>query len=500
MSDSKEVSLSQFRLILMITTTVYSFSAMSNAFFLMGYAAIPWYIIAALVFFIPYTFIVSELSSTYKDQEGGLYTWLKSSLSERPAFIATFLWYSSYILWMTSVFMKLWIPFSIFIFGQDQTKSDWHFMGLSNRQIVGIMAVLAVIVVTKLVNLGFKQVTRMMLLGGTLVLTLFAIAVVGNGFLLIKNGGVLAEPLRNGVAFVSSPNPNYSGILGNLAFFTFGITAFGGLDTVASMVDQVKNAKRRFPVALLIGTLLIVCNYLLGIMLWGSSVHWQSVLSGEGIHLGNAMYVLMENLGYQVSLAAGLPVAKAEFMAHLLVRYTGFALFFVYIGLLSSIIYVPLKSLLSGTPTGYWSPKVRQRNSHRIYHNAMWIQCICVSGFILLVSFGGEHINDLYNQLTLMTNISRSLPYLLVALSFPAFKRGKTDHTSFSVLKSKKSYYWASFSVVTSIFLSIVFTVIQPLVKGDYQTVFFLMVGPIFFTIIAMMLQNFLEKKQLKFN
>ncbi|CAM3266373.1 glutamate/gamma-aminobutyrate family transporter YjeM [Vagococcus fessus] len=496
MVEKKEASLSQFRLILMITTTVYSFSSMSNAFYLMGYAAIPWYFVAAILFFIPYTFIVSELSSTYRNQEGGLYTWLKSSLSERSAFIATFLWYSSYILWMTSVFMKLWIPFSIFIFGQDQTKSDWQFLGLSNRQIVGIMAVLAVVVVTKLVNLGFKQVSRMMLLGGTLVLTLFGISILGNSYLLFKNGGQLAEPLRNGVSFVASPNPNYGGILGNLAFFTFGITAFGGLDTVASMVDQVKNAQKRFPIALLIGTFFIVCNYLLGIMLWGSSVTWKTLLSGEGIHLGNVMYVLMENLGYQVAIAAGASVQTAGMIAHLLVRYTGFSIFFVYIGLLSSIIYVPLKSLLSGTPEGYWSPLVKKRNKHNIHYNAMWLQCICVSGFILLVSFGGKHINELYNQLTLMTNVSRSLPYMLVAFSFPAFKRTKTDNNSFSVLKNKKSYYWASVSVVCSIFLSILFTIIQPLVQHDYHTVFFLLIGPLFFAFIGLFLQKVLEEKK----
>lgn len=499
MADDKQVSLSQLKLVLMITTTVYSFSSMSNAFYLMGYGAIPWYVIAAITFFIPYTFIVSELSSTYKDQGGGIYSWLKSSQSEKSAFIATFLWYSSYILWMTSVFMKLWIPFSIFMFGQDQTQLQTTVLGLSIRQFIGILAVLAVIIMTKLVNLGFRQVSRMMLLGGTLVLSLFAIALIGNSYLLIHNGGEMAQPLKKGLALVSSPNPNYGGILGNLAFFTFGITAFGGLDTVASMVDQVKNAKRRFPIAILIGTVLIIFNYLVGIMLWGSSVQWEAVLSGDRIHLGNAMYVLMENLGYQVALALGCSGTKATLIANLVLRYTGFALFFTYLGLLSSIIYVPLKSLLRGTPKEYWSPQIRYQNQSGIHVNAMWIQCLFVSGFILLVSFGGKYVHDLYTQLTLMTNISRSIPYFLVAYSFPFFKKNKQDDSAFCVLKTKRSYYWATWSVGSSIVVSIFFTILQPWVKGDYATVFFLMIGPIFFTIMAWLLQKYLSKKQLAF-
>ena len=51
---------------------------------------------------------------------------------------------------------------------------------------------------------------------------------------------------------------------------------------------------------------------------------------------------------------------------------------------------------------------------------------IFVAGIYLFQRFGRE----LYNQLTPMTNISRSIPYFLVALSYPSFKRLYPQSTS----------------------------------------------------------------------
>lgn len=40
------VELSFSKLVLIIATTVFSFTSMSNAYYLMSYGAIPWYILA----------------------------------------------------------------------------------------------------------------------------------------------------------------------------------------------------------------------------------------------------------------------------------------------------------------------------------------------------------------------------------------------------------------------------------------------------------------------
>ena len=46
-------------LILIITTTVYSFSSMISAFFMLGSQSLIWFFISALFYFIPYALIVA---------------------------------------------------------------------------------------------------------------------------------------------------------------------------------------------------------------------------------------------------------------------------------------------------------------------------------------------------------------------------------------------------------------------------------------------------------
>ena len=55
MSENTNVTkkLTLVSLILMIFTSVFGFANMPRAFYLMGYAAIPWYILSAILFFIP---------------------------------------------------------------------------------------------------------------------------------------------------------------------------------------------------------------------------------------------------------------------------------------------------------------------------------------------------------------------------------------------------------------------------------------------------------------
>ena len=57
-NESKKLSL--MALILMIFTSVYGFNNMPRSFYLMGYGAIPFYVISAIIFFVPFAFMIAE--------------------------------------------------------------------------------------------------------------------------------------------------------------------------------------------------------------------------------------------------------------------------------------------------------------------------------------------------------------------------------------------------------------------------------------------------------
>ena len=150
-------------LVLMIFTSVFGFANMPRAFFLMGYAAIPWYILSAILFFIPYAFMMAEYGSAFKKESGGMYSWMEKSVGPKYAFVGTFMWYASYIIWMVNVASTLWVPLSNAIFGYDAT-ANWSLFGLSSVQTLGILGALWIILVTYVSTKGIEKIQRLLLL------------------------------------------------------------------------------------------------------------------------------------------------------------------------------------------------------------------------------------------------------------------------------------------------------------------------------------------------
>lgn len=480
------------RLIIIITMTVFSFSSMTTAFFLMGIKAFPYFISAALFYFVPYAIIISEFTGVYKNHIGGLYQWLAGHLSEKVAFIAAFLWYCSYFIWMISLFMKLWIPLSLLLFGEDLTKKNSNIPFLSTAVLIGILSIIAVGVTLFFVSRGFKGIAFVLYLSGILMTILIVVSLGSNLWLWLNNHSSIIPNLQSSL----TSGQGNSEVMEQLAFLIFAITAFGGLDTIASLVDKTGKQKQKFPKLLILSSILVVICYFSGILLWSGGIDLTHLKASNSIHLGNLMYELMENLGSAVGHSFALTVQQSQLLSQLFIRLTALTLLPSYVSLLSTIFYLPLRTLVEGTPKHYWHPKLKLKNKYDMPIYALLIQGGLISLFILGISFGSHYVVFLYNQLTLMTNISRAIPYLLVALAYPAFKQKQLLNEPKSVLvHSKYLSYTISLSVVLSIVLAIGFQLYQPLSQGNFGESLTLLIGPLLFTFIAYLLYQHFHKK-----
>ena len=192
----KEKKLSLMALILMIFTSVYGFNNIPRSYYLMGYAAIPWFVIAGILFFIPFAFMVAEFGSAFKDEKGGMYSWMCKSVGPKYAFIGTFMWYTSYVLWMVNVSSGIWVPVSNVIFGEDNT-STWSFFGiefLSGSRLLGLMAVVFFIFITYFDSKGIDKISKVTSIGGTAVLVINIMVFVGSIVMIIARHGQLEQP------------------------------------------------------------------------------------------------------------------------------------------------------------------------------------------------------------------------------------------------------------------------------------------------------------------
>ncbi|MBV7405972.1 glutamate/gamma-aminobutyrate family transporter YjeM [Enterobacter sp. ENT03] len=475
-------------LILMIFTSVFGFANSPSAFYLMGYSATPWYIFSALFFFIPFALMMAEMGAAYRKEEGGIYSWMEHSVGPRYAFIGTFMWFSSYVIWMVSTAAKVWVPFSTFIFGADMTQR-WHLLGLTPTQSVGILAVGWMLLVTFIAAKGINKIARITAVGGIAVMCLNLVLLGVSITILLLNGGHFAQDVN----FIASPNPGYQSGLSMLSFVVFAIFAYGGIEAVGGLVDKTENPEKNFAKGIVIAAMVISVGYSLAIFLWGVSTNWQQVLSNNTTNLGNITYVLMKSLGMTLGQALNLSPDAALTLGVWFARITGLSMFLAYTGAFFTLIYSPLKAIIQGTPKALWPAPMTRLNTSGMPAMAMWMQCLLVCLFILLVSFGGDTASAFYNKLTLMANVSMTLPYLFLALAFPYFKAKTGLERPFVIFKTRGSTLLATLVVTLVVAFANVFTVIQPVIEaGDMSSALWMVGGPIFFSVMALAIyQNY---------
>lgn len=487
-------------LVLMIFTSVFGFANMPRAFYLMGYAAIPWYIISAILFFIPYAFMMAEFGAAFKNETGGMYSWMEKSIGAKYAFVGTFMWYASYIIWMVNVASTIWVPLSNFIFGADKTGT-WSLLGLGSTQTLGVLGVIWIILVTYIGSKGVEKITKITSIGGTAILALNFVLLIGGVVVLALNGGNFAQPITNfSDAFLNSPNPAYQTPVTVLSFLVFAIFAYGGLEVLGGLVDQTEDAERNFPKGLTIAAIVISIGYSAGIFACGMFTNWNEILSSENVNMANVAYIVIQNLGYQLGQVFNMSQAASMTMGAWFARFVGLSMFLALSGAFFTLTYSPLKTLILGSPKEVWPGKLGEiRNGMPI--NAMKVQAIIAIVMILAIAFGGSGASEFFRILVLMTNVAMTIPYMFLSGAFPAFKKkqlsGKIDKP-FMVYKSSGVAVLVATVVTIFIGFANAFTIIEPSLSGKILDTVMMVMGPLVFGIVAFILYTVYENKYIK--
>lgn len=487
----KRSKLTLVGMILMIFTSVFGFNNMPRSFYLMGYSAIPWYILSGITFFVPFAFMMAEFGSAFKNEKGGIYSWMEKSVGPKYAFVGTFMWYASYVVWMVNICSSIWIVLSNAMFGKDTTPT-WTLLGLNSTQTLGILGVVWVVVVTYTATKGLKQISKITAVGGIAVILTNVFLIVGALIVLIANHGHFAQEVMHG-GFVTSPNPTYQNPLGILSFLVFALFAYGGIEVVSGLVDEVENPEKNFPKGIIISALVISIGYSLGILLCGMFINWK-VLAGPSIHMGNVSYVIMQNLGYQLGLSFGLAQTAALSVGAWVARIFGFSMFLTLTGAFFTLSYAPLRQVIEGTPKELWPGKMGEVKDGMPLV-AMWIQCIVVIVFIIMLTVGGDAAAKFFTILVSMTNVAMTIPYMFIAAAFAPFKKNEDIIKPFTIFKSYKSSLIWTIIVVFTVGFANFFTIIQPGMQGDMATTIWMIVGPIFFAVVALLMYSRYERK-----
>ncbi|SFG57937.1 Amino acid transporter [Lachnospiraceae bacterium C7] len=497
--EMKEKKLGLMSLVLMIFTSVYGFNNIPRSFYLMGYAAIPWFVIAGILFFIPFAFMVAEFGSAFRKETGGMYSWMCNSVGPKYAFIGTFMWYTSYVLWMVNVSSGIWVPVSNVIFGEDNTE-NWSIFGihlLSGTRLLGIMAVIFFIIITYFDTKGIDKISKVTSIGGTAVLTINILVVVGSIIMIFARHGQLEQPFVGVESLQNSLNVDYQGnTIKILSFIVYALFAYGGIEAVGGLVDKTENPKKNFPKGIISAALVIVVGYALLIMLVGSFTNYNEILgSGKTITLGNVSYIIMANFAAEIGKAFGASHATQVLFSHVFARIFAFAMLLTLMGAMFTLVYSTIKQIIDGTPKKLWPGNMGEVDEDGVPTNAMWIQCAIVCVLILLVSFGGDSMQKFFVILTAMVNVGMTVPYMFISFAFPKFKKLKNVDRSFVVYKTQRSANFWGYVVTLTLLLANVFAIIQPALEGDILTTFWSLSGPVVFGLFAWFIYTRYEKR-----
>ena len=483
----KKKTLSLGALVLMIFTTIFGFGNTPAAFEQMGYGAIFWYLLGALLFFLPSGLMFAEYGSSLKESKGGIYSWLDASISEKWSFIATFIWLSAWIIWQVMISQKVWITLSTIISGHD-TTNNWHFLGLNSTLTVGLLACLWIIAITWAASRGMSFIAKVSSVGGIAIMALNVILVLASLIILIANHFALAQPVNHLSDFATSPNPQFQSPIAMISFVIYAIFAYGGLESIGGVTDSLDKPEKTVPRGILIGTIVIGISYSLTIFLWGISTNWSMVIAHGNVNLGNITYVLMENLGDILGLSIGLSASSAHILGEVFSRFAGISMFLAYLGSFFVLIYSPLKSFILGSPKELWPKKMTRLNKHDMPEFAMWMQAtavvIFIAGISLVSVLTHKDAKFFYNVLTSMSNVSTTLPYLFLVGAFPYFKREDRPRP----FVAYHSHRWMMFVVTVvmmTLSIGIGFSILQPFLEKDWVTAIATVAGPLIFGCIA---------------
>lgn len=474
-------------LVLMIFSAVYGFTNAPRSFYLFGYNAIFWYILSAICFFLPYAIVCIEFGSAYKNESGGIYSWVSSSMGIPFGFVTVFIYYASLVIWMVLIVTTIWIPLSrIFevIFFTGAADGFFNFF-LGKSSLLGISGIALMLIVTFAITRGLRSVGRIASIGGLSTLAMNFVLIAGAFFVLIMTGH-LEEPISwHAIATPRNPQTSFVTLLG---YVTFALFAYSGLESPSGLVDKTHNPHRTFPLALIISAIVITAGYALMIFCVGIFASWGKDLNLEKVNLGNIPYYLMGLLGQRLAEAMHASAASAQMWNRI---FQGVMALGVVVSLVGAFViesYSPLKQLIKGTPSGLW-PKAIQKERHGMPYWALWAQAAIVIVLIALNSFGGSTGKALFNQLTKLSNVALTVPGIFVMIAYIRFRVDPSIEKPFLVFKSKTIEVAGACVGIALLTFANIFAILDPGITGHkWGSVALYAAGPLFFALIAISL------------
>jgi len=212
-----------------------------------GPSSIVIWIGAWLCFYTPLALSVLELSSRYPN-EGGLYVWSKRAFGDFSGFMSAWTYWTSNLPYFPAV---LYFAASNILF---MRQSNWQH--LSHNATFYIIFSLLTLSAATLLNVVGLDVGKWLHNIGAIAMWVPVSIVIVMGFIAWHRYGSATHFTAHSMI----PSTHFNDII----FWSVLTFAFGGSETASFMGEEIKNARRTIPLALLTAGITVTICYILG--------------------------------------------------------------------------------------------------------------------------------------------------------------------------------------------------------------------------------------------
>ncbi len=482
----------------MIFMTVYSLGNGQQVYYQMGYASITYIIIGVLLFFIPYTFMISEMSSAFSHKKGGIFSWMTESVGLRFSTVGAFLWYISAIIWWFST-SSIAITISTMIYGKDVSET-WHFHGLSNTATTSLIGVIWFLIIVFFCRKGIKSISLLTNIS-MLITIIMHILILGGGILVFILSGFHFKQSFHYTGISSlfmGPNKSYDTTFSMFGFLVFAIFILGGMESCGGLIDKVYKPKKTVPKAMIFSGSIIAFLYILTVIISGMVINWKTTFDNPNINLFNYAIYMVQQQFYELGIKLGMSTTNSLLLGEWINRISTWFSFLALLNL-PLILYSPIKQMFEDLPDGMVPKFITKKNKHGMTSNALYIQAIIIIFVILAIGFGGNAANTVYNNLTFMVTITTSIPWAFIVFSYIKFKLNDNIRKEYVFFNKTIGVIIGLITFLTLIFADI-FSIVEPFLNHNFQKGIWIISGPIIFGTLGFILAEVYLYRKKNFN
>lgn len=354
---------------------------------LFGSSLIFFFIFSAIIFLIPVALVSAELSSTWPEEEGGVYSWVRHAFGENMAFLTIWLQWINTMVWYPT--MLSFIAGTLaYLINPELAQNKFYLIGVIlvvfwSLTFVGLQGLR-----TSATFAGFCAMIGMIIPMGFIILLAIIWLIKGNPIAIDLSFNSLIPHWNDTQSWVS---------------LTAMMTSFLGMELAAVHVRNVNNPQRNFPRAMFFSVILILTTMIFG------SLAIAIVMPKDKISLVQGVMQAFTNFFEAYHLTALMPVLVILLLLGSL-------------GSMVNWIISPAKGLLLAADNGFLPHWLYRLNKHGVASRILLLQAILVTAlcsvFLLFPT-----VNAIYWLFTALSTELYIMMYVIMFIAAIVLKR-----------------------------------------------------------------------------